>query len=213
MSNIKYFWVPALRRFVLLNLKVSNLRFSGYKMSKAVCKNRLSGEEMDELLCNVSEKPAAKIVECNDAPCSSKWAIHEWGPCSASCGGGVRKREVYCSEEVNLTKIKVCTRVFIIKLWELYQYGMHRSSKNGSLMGPKKSVTRWFIHQFVDLPYLSFVKTVTLSQNLHKLFPIATAAVLGIFFISSNAVPKNNTFSYEKFIRLLINNINKLRVS
>ncbi|KAK6643498.1 hypothetical protein RUM43_005008 [Polyplax serrata] len=79
----------------------------GYKMSKAVCKNRLSGEEMDELLCNVSEKPAAKIVECNDAPCSSKWAIHEWGPCSASCGGGVRKREVYCSEEVNLTKIKV----------------------------------------------------------------------------------------------------------
>lgn len=76
-------------------------------MSRAVCKNRLTGEEMDELLCNVSQKPTSKIVECSDNPCSTKWAIQEWGPCSATCGGGIKTREVYCTEEINFAQVKV----------------------------------------------------------------------------------------------------------
>ena len=76
-------------------------------MSRAVCKNRITGEEMDELLCNSSIKPPAKIVDCNDNPCSTRWSIDEWGPCSATCGNGIKNRNVYCSEKINFTSITV----------------------------------------------------------------------------------------------------------
>lgn len=79
----------------------------GYKMSRSICQNRITSEEIDEYLCNVSQKPAPKIVECNTHPCPAKWTTEEWGPCSITCGGGTRLREVYCSEEVNSTKFKV----------------------------------------------------------------------------------------------------------
>lgn len=76
-------------------------------MSRPICQNRITSEEIDEYLCNVSQKPAPKIVECNTHPCPAKWTTEEWGPCSVSCGGGTRLREVYCSEKVNSTKFKV----------------------------------------------------------------------------------------------------------
>lgn len=62
---------------------------------------------MDELLCNLSQKPSSKIIECNEHPCASSWAVEDWGPCSVSCGDGLKLRDVYCTENVNSTKIKV----------------------------------------------------------------------------------------------------------
>ncbi|KAK9728281.1 ADAMTS cysteine-rich domain [Popillia japonica] len=79
----------------------------GYKMSRPICLNRVTGEEVEEQLCNESQKPESAIVECNTHNCPPKWHTNEWGPCSATCGGGSRIRQVHCIEETNSTKIKV----------------------------------------------------------------------------------------------------------
>lgn len=36
-----------------------------------------------------------------------RWHAGDWGPCSVSCGGGSKLRQVHCVEETNNTKIMV----------------------------------------------------------------------------------------------------------
>ncbi|XP_068083512.1 protein madd-4 [Anabrus simplex] len=79
----------------------------GRRMSRAVCKNRLTGAEVEEQLCNASQKPDRKVTECNTQPCPPRWVTDEWGPCSVSCGGGSRFRHVFCAEDDNGTRNKV----------------------------------------------------------------------------------------------------------
>ncbi|XP_072391161.1 protein madd-4 isoform X2 [Diabrotica undecimpunctata] len=79
----------------------------GYKMSRPLCQNRLTGDEVEEKLCNESQKPDSTVVECNTHNCPPKWHASEWGACSVSCGGGVKLRQVHCVEETNNTKIMV----------------------------------------------------------------------------------------------------------
>ncbi|XP_045473745.1 protein madd-4 isoform X3 [Harmonia axyridis] len=79
----------------------------GYKMSRPVCQNRISGEEVDEQLCNDSQKPDSTVIPCNNHNCPARWHAGDWGPCTVTCGGGSRVRQVYCVEEANNTKIKV----------------------------------------------------------------------------------------------------------
>ncbi|XP_046398762.1 ADAMTS-like protein 1 isoform X4 [Ischnura elegans] len=79
----------------------------GYKMSRPVCRNRVSGKESDEQLCNAAQRPAPKIVECNTQRCPAKWSVDDWGPCSVSCGGGSRFRQIHCAEEGNGTRVNV----------------------------------------------------------------------------------------------------------
>lgn len=45
------------------------LLFSGYKMLGPVCRNRVTGEEADEKLCNLSQKPIPKTIVCNTHRC------------------------------------------------------------------------------------------------------------------------------------------------
>ncbi|KAJ9595133.1 hypothetical protein L9F63_013573, partial [Diploptera punctata] len=68
--------------------------------------NRVTGAQVDEQLCNASERPEHKMVECNTHRCPAKWFEDEWGPCSVSCGGGSRFRQVHCAEEGNGTRYK-----------------------------------------------------------------------------------------------------------
>ncbi|KAJ8963231.1 hypothetical protein NQ318_018697 [Aromia moschata] len=179
----------------------------GYKMSRPVCQNRVTGDEVEEELCNDSQRPDSTVVECNVHSCPpnntngvdllrdqprtalsarliiarvvfmsgnfgnriypgkapegemsasfttrlltvllledrsesfavdltliachfvvfalkvpsliksqldvfsvSRWYTGEWGPCSVSCGGGSKLRQVHCVEETNNTKIRV----------------------------------------------------------------------------------------------------------
>ncbi|GLV43482.1 no long nerve cord [Carabus blaptoides fortunei] len=79
----------------------------GYKMSRPVCKNRVSGTEVEEQLCNASQRPEANVIQCNTHKCPPRWSTGEWGACSVSCGGGSRLRQVQCVEEVNSTRTKV----------------------------------------------------------------------------------------------------------
>ncbi|XP_031344592.1 protein madd-4 isoform X2 [Photinus pyralis] len=80
----------------------------GYKMSRPVCQNILTGMEVEEQLCNDSLKPDTTVVECNIHNCPPRWHTTDWGACSATCGGGTRFRQVYCVEDRgNKTKVKV----------------------------------------------------------------------------------------------------------
>ncbi|KAI5644724.1 immunoglobulin i-set domain-containing protein [Phthorimaea operculella] len=76
----------------------------GYKMSLAVCRDRLTGSDVPEQLCDASSKPQSSVVRCNVHPCPHKWYVGEWSSCSTTCGGGVRTRRVICARSANVTR-------------------------------------------------------------------------------------------------------------
>ncbi|KAL1513501.1 hypothetical protein ABEB36_002905 [Hypothenemus hampei] len=79
----------------------------GYKMSRAVCQNRISGDEVEEDLCNDAQRPESSVVQCNLHECPAKWHVGEWGSCTVSCGNGFRERTVNCIVQVNGTVLTV----------------------------------------------------------------------------------------------------------
>ncbi|EDS28372.1 papilin [Culex quinquefasciatus] len=79
----------------------------GYKMAMPTCRNRVTGVDVEESLCNASSRPEPTVVQCNTHLCPPKWVTDDWRPCSKSCGGGIRDRVVVCAEESNGSKNKV----------------------------------------------------------------------------------------------------------
>lgn len=53
-------------------VSVTLLVILGYKMSQAVCRNRVSGADVDAQLCNASQQPEPQVVECNTHRCPAK---------------------------------------------------------------------------------------------------------------------------------------------
>lgn len=72
----------------------------GFKIAMAVCKAVSSDENVvDDSYCDPDNKPEKTLIPCNTHPCSAKWVAGEWSMCSASCGGGSRTRNIFCTEE------------------------------------------------------------------------------------------------------------------
>ncbi|XP_064554232.1 protein madd-4 isoform X4 [Drosophila montana] len=79
----------------------------GYKMSRPECRNRLTGAEVDNALCNAANRPDSSVVPCNTHSCPPRWITDDWSTCSRLCGHGYRERMVVCAEEDNGIKTRV----------------------------------------------------------------------------------------------------------
>ncbi|KAH8375094.1 hypothetical protein KR093_008247, partial [Drosophila rubida] len=79
----------------------------GYKMSRPICRNRLTGADVDETLCSVANRPEPSVVPCNTHSCPPRWITDDWSTCSRLCGHGYRERMVVCAEETNGIKTRV----------------------------------------------------------------------------------------------------------
>ncbi|XP_077995776.1 papilin-like isoform X2 [Glandiceps talaboti] len=70
----------------------------GYQIRSVSCARSNDYEVVADYLCDSSLKPTYNR-SCNGQPCSAKWFIGEWSPCSHSCGDhGTQVRLVYCEQ-------------------------------------------------------------------------------------------------------------------
>ncbi|XP_059957503.1 A disintegrin and metalloproteinase with thrombospondin motifs 13 isoform X2 [Mesoplodon densirostris] len=62
------------------------------------CRDQATNEWAEAARCAGSRQPAAWSESCAPMPCPPSWAAGDFGPCSASCGGGLQERVVRCVE-------------------------------------------------------------------------------------------------------------------
>ncbi|XP_058380669.1 A disintegrin and metalloproteinase with thrombospondin motifs 13 [Diceros bicornis minor] len=62
------------------------------------CLDQARNEWVEAAWCRGSRQPAAWPESCAPEPCPPYWAAGDFGPCSASCGGGLQERVVRCVE-------------------------------------------------------------------------------------------------------------------
>ncbi|XP_078686943.1 ADAMTS-like protein 2 isoform X2 [Branchiostoma floridae x Branchiostoma belcheri] len=69
----------------------------GQQRRKVVCGGVINRQfrEFRGEICNLDYKPTETQV-CNEMTCPPTWFASPWGPCSTTCGAGVRGREVVC---------------------------------------------------------------------------------------------------------------------
>ncbi|XP_029931185.1 ADAMTS-like protein 2 isoform X2 [Myripristis murdjan] len=66
------------------------------RMVRAVACRSSGGVVMSEEQCDQSLRPLA-VYPCGDRDCSPHWVEQEWQQCNATCGRGVRQRQVVCA--------------------------------------------------------------------------------------------------------------------
>ncbi|XP_038574877.1 ADAMTS-like protein 2 isoform X3 [Micropterus salmoides] len=66
------------------------------RMVRAVMCRSSGGVVMSEEQCDQSLRPLA-IYPCGDRDCAPHWVEQEWQQCNATCGRGVRQRQVVCA--------------------------------------------------------------------------------------------------------------------
>lgn len=63
------------------------------------CVDHQSSLEVPEFFCDRTSKPQMYAQPCSLSTCPATWRYIQ-GPCSVSCGGGVAKRVLYCSQRM-----------------------------------------------------------------------------------------------------------------
>ncbi|XP_045023585.1 ADAMTS-like protein 1 isoform X3 [Daphnia magna] len=78
----------------------------GEQEVEIICRDAVTGLEVsDQTLCDQSNRPEPKIVQCHTDPCPPKWIVGPWDACSLTCGGGIKERRVYCQQGRNNSKV------------------------------------------------------------------------------------------------------------
>uniref|UniRef100_A0A3B3BUW3 ADAM metallopeptidase with thrombospondin type 1 motif 20 n=1 Tax=Oryzias melastigma TaxID=30732 RepID=A0A3B3BUW3_ORYME len=78
----------------------------GGRRTRLVVCQRPNGQTLIDYNCDMLDKPP-DMEQCNLQPCpgSASWHRQPWKPCSASCGRGIKQREIACVYQ-NQTKIE-----------------------------------------------------------------------------------------------------------
>ncbi|XP_075762079.1 A disintegrin and metalloproteinase with thrombospondin motifs 13 isoform X1 [Pelodiscus sinensis] len=63
------------------------------------CFDQTRNEIRDDQLCLETPRPPSRQELCAKAPCPPGWVAGAFGPCSATCGGGVMERLVRCMKK------------------------------------------------------------------------------------------------------------------
>ncbi|KAL2092653.1 hypothetical protein ACEWY4_012451 [Coilia grayii] len=74
-----------------------------------VCVDVATGERRDEAFCGDSTRMPTLQRECSMPACPPSWEVGEFGPCSASCGGGEQVRKVRCVQRRDQEQTEVPT--------------------------------------------------------------------------------------------------------
>ncbi|XP_048845067.1 ADAMTS-like protein 2 isoform X1 [Brienomyrus brachyistius] len=67
----------------------------GRMTRSVVCKNS-SGNVISDVACDLDLKPLV-VYPCGEQNCPAHWVEQEWEQCNATCGRGVKTRQVVCS--------------------------------------------------------------------------------------------------------------------
>ncbi|XP_059494306.1 A disintegrin and metalloproteinase with thrombospondin motifs 13 isoform X2 [Stegostoma tigrinum] len=95
-----YLWVPILG-------PCSTSCGEGVLDVRYVCANPETREEAQQELCHQTFQPHIRFMQCNLQACPPWWEVNAFGPCNASCDGGIRERDVYCVEEEKSVRQRV----------------------------------------------------------------------------------------------------------
>ncbi|XP_020837622.1 A disintegrin and metalloproteinase with thrombospondin motifs 13 isoform X1 [Phascolarctos cinereus] len=76
----------------------------GLRQVSYSCFDQAQDKWTDDVYCGGTMKPLSWEELCVPGPCPPHWAAGDFGPCSTTCGGGVRERTISCVKvEGNLT--------------------------------------------------------------------------------------------------------------
>uniref|UniRef100_UPI003AAB22C6 A disintegrin and metalloproteinase with thrombospondin motifs 13 n=1 Tax=Centroberyx gerrardi TaxID=166262 RepID=UPI003AAB22C6 len=80
---------------------------SGIQKHVYVCVNEDTNDHLEEQYCGASPPSTPLQTTCQLPACPPRWDTGEFGPCSASCGGGERVRPVRCVQRQGADVVKV----------------------------------------------------------------------------------------------------------
>lgn len=69
----------------------------GSQLRRVRCVSVL-GKDVPPSMCLHRPKPLSAPTPCNRQDCPPRWAVSEWSKCSASCGDGLKQRQVVCQQ-------------------------------------------------------------------------------------------------------------------
>uniref|UniRef100_A0A4W3GFD9 ADAM metallopeptidase with thrombospondin type 1 motif 13 n=1 Tax=Callorhinchus milii TaxID=7868 RepID=A0A4W3GFD9_CALMI len=72
-----------------------------------ICADGQTEEEVDTQHCSETLQPPARLELCSTTPCPPGWEVGPQGPCSVTCGGGWRERDMHCVRREGRKELRV----------------------------------------------------------------------------------------------------------
>ncbi|XP_039620349.1 A disintegrin and metalloproteinase with thrombospondin motifs 13 [Polypterus senegalus] len=109
--NITYsYYLPTIKStfsWVAVTSACSVTCGGGVQKTSYTCADAGTKEKVAEEKCKGIPQPAVKHQLCNVRPCPPRWEVGEFGPCTLSCGGGVRMRPLRCLRKEKELTVKL----------------------------------------------------------------------------------------------------------
>ncbi|XP_072488956.1 A disintegrin and metalloproteinase with thrombospondin motifs 13 isoform X2 [Notamacropus eugenii] len=111
----------------------------GVRQVSYSCFDQVQNKWTDDVYCGGTVKPLSWKELCVPGPCPPHWTTGDFGPCSTTCGGGVRERTVscvkvegnltlmlpesYCKPSLQPTATEICNPQLCLTRWKVSEPG------------------------------------------------------------------------------------------